>query len=219
MPSLSPFALAVAALALCITLPVPGAAEVQVYDKKTNVARVLEYKLGPEQKRAWRDFSRSCCYFGAYAINTERDLGFFVQGFNSRKMAISAAETGCAEFSRSEGANPKACRLYAFTVPTEVDVKDAAAAGLGVPAREGFIKLYQKNQSKTGYGAFAIASGRGWGASWDWPTRAEAKATAIAYCEADVAQTMAEIGPKAKDWVGKTGAGKCRVVHETAPQQ
>jgi hypothetical protein len=219
MPSLSPYTLAASALVFCLALTAPGSAEVQLFDKKTNVARVLEHKLGPDQSRTWRAFARACCYFGAYAINTESDLGFFVQGFNSRKMAISAAEAGCAEFSRSEGANPKACRLYAFTVPAELDVKDAAAAGLGVPAREGFTKLYQKNQLKTGYGAFAMASGRGWGASWDWPTRAEAQATAIAYCEADVAQTVAEIGPKAKEWISKTGAGKCRVVHETAPQE
>lgn len=208
----------VAALALCVALPATATAEVQVFGKKTSVARVLEHKLGPDQARTWRQFARACCYFGAYAINTEGDLGFFVQGFNSRKMAISAAEAGCAAFSRQEGANPKSCRLYAYSIPSEVNPKDAGAAGLGVPAREGYEKVYRKNQTPTGHGAFAIAQASGWGASWDWPTRAEAQASAIAYCEAGVAQIVAEIGPKAGEWMRKTGAGKCRVVHETAPK-
>lgn len=202
----------------CLVVPSSSAeADPVVYGVKTKVARLFEHELGRDQTRSWQQFKRACCYFGAYAINTETDHGGFAQGFNSLKTAIDAAEVSCREVSKAEKVNPKACRLYAYSVPAEISATDRLASGLGIPARDGFLKMYQKKQTKTGYGAFAIGPARGWGASWNWPSKADAEATAIAQCQADIAIMVADIGPPAPQWVKAKGFDKCRIVHETAP--
>jgi hypothetical protein len=208
----------VLSLLSCLSVPTASAeADPVVYGAKTKVARLLEHKLGRDQTRSWQQFKRACCYFGAYTINTEADHGGFAQGFNSLKTAIDAAEVICREVSKAEGGNPKACKLYAYSFPAEISATDRLASGLGIPARNGFLKTYQKEQTKTGYGAFAIGPARGWGASWNWPSKADAKAAAIAQCQADIAITVADIGPPAPEWVKAKGLDQCRIVHETTP--
>lgn len=208
----------VLSLLSCLSVPTASAeADPVVYGAKTKVARLLEHKLGRDQTRSWQQFKRACCYFGAYTINTETDHGGFAQGFNSLKTAIDAAEVICREVSKAEGGNPKACKLYAYSFPAEISATDRLASGLGIPARNGFLKTYQKEQTKTGYGAFAIGPARGWGASWNWPSKADAKAAAIAQCQADIAITVADIGLPAPEWVKAKGLDQCRIVHETTP--
>lgn len=193
-------------------------ADVPVFGEETKTVRVSEHELQPLQTRAYREFRKDCCYFGAFSINQASDVGFFVHGFNSVAIAIEAAEKGCREVSRLENVSPDACRLYAYSLPSEVAPTDRKAAGLGLPAREMFTKAYQNKQTRTGYGAFAIGPARGHGASWNWSTPDEARKAALAHCQADVARLIAEIGPAAVDWAREARADSCKVIHETGPQ-
>jgi hypothetical protein len=121
----------------CLVVPTSSAeADPVVYGVKTKVARLFEHELGRDQTRSWQQFKRACCYFGAYAINTETDHGGFAQGFNSLKAAIDAAEVICREVSKAEKVNPKACKLYADSVPAEISAVrrvDGAPLGIGHP--------------------------------------------------------------------------------------
>ena len=193
-------------------------ADVPLFGEKAKTVRVSEHELQTLQTRAYREFRKDCCYFGAFAINQASDVGFFVHGFNSVAIAIEAAETGCREVSRLENVSPDACRLYAYSLPSEVAPTDRKAAGLGVPAREMFTKAYQNEQTKTGYGAFAISPARGHGASWNWTSPEEARKAALAHCQSGVAAIIADLGPAAVDWAKESKTDSCKIIHETAPQ-
>lgn len=193
-------------------------ADAPVFSEETKTVRVSAHELQTLQARAYREFRKDCCYFGAFAVNEASDVAFFVRGFNSVALAIDAAETGCREVSKLENVSPDTCRLYAYSLPGDVAPTDRRAAGLGLPAREMFTNAYQSRQTKTGYGAFAIGPARGHGASWNWSSPDEARKAALAHCQADVARIIAELGPTAVDWANKADVGSCRIAHETAPQ-
>lgn len=197
----------------------PVSAETSIFGADTKVVRLFEHELGSNQSQAYRVFRRNCCYFGAYVINTGSDHGFFTQGFNSTQTAIDAAELGCREVSKAENADPAECRLYAYSLPKEVAPTDRSAEGMGVPARDYFLSQYKRNQVRTRHGAFALGPARGYGASWNWPTAQQARETALAHCEADVAQAIAAAGPPARQWAKSSRLNECRIVHETTPEK
>lgn len=195
----------------------PVTAQTATFGTDTKVVRIFEHELGSNQSQAYRVFKKNCCYFGAFAINTGSDHGFFTQGFNSTQTAIDAAELGCREVSKAENADPAKCRLYAYSLPEEIAPTNRSAKGMGVPAREYFLSQYHENQIRTGYGAFALGPARGYGASWNWPTADQAREAALAHCEADIAQVIATVGPPARQWAKRNRLNECRIVHETAP--
>jgi hypothetical protein len=193
-------------------------ADVPVFAEKTKTVRVSEQELQTLQTRAYREFRKDCCYFGAFAINQTSDVAFFVRGFNSVALAIEAAEEGCREVSKLEDVSPDTCRLYAYSLPSDIAPTDRRAAGLGLPARDMFTNAYQSRQTKTGYGAFAVGPARGHGASWNWSSPDEARKAALAHCQAHVASIIADLGPAAVDWAKESKTDSCKIIHETAPQ-
>jgi len=80
------------------------------------------------------------------------------------------------------------CIAYGEMLPTDMSCNQHQASGLGQKTRALFLGEYQKQQTQTGYGAFAISGAYNSGSSFNWERAAEARDTALSFCESDFAK-------------------------------
>lgn len=186
-----------------------GAQDVQTFGNEAKTGHVEGVSLLPLQKSGYLKFRRSGGYFGAIYVNTETDAGFYVSGFHDLAKAHSAAKKGCSEFSRGEGT----CVLYAVTLPKEMPFDTVTAAGMGQESYQAYMNKYLANK-ETGHRAFAISGASQYGLSYGWDDAAEARETALAYCEAAVAKELAGLNIEGRRWAKAHGLTKCRIVDE-----
>jgi hypothetical protein len=192
-------ALAAMACAMPVQAQVSGAA--------AEVAREGGAVLQPLQKEGFTAFRRDRSYFGAFFRNDAADRSFWVSGFHGMAAAKAAAHKGCEVVSAGQGH----CVLYAVSYPRGGD-PNAENEGLGMVAGKALQGRYRDQQTATGYGAFAVSGASQYGMSWNWPDAAEAKASAIANCQAHVAHGMAQLNIEGRRWVRSQGLDECRVI-------
>lgn len=179
------------------------------------VVRSGVISLQPDQAWHFAEFLKSRSYFGAFYVNDTVDQAFYVQGFSNLGLARQSALKGCQILSKGQGK----CRAYGEMLPKGMSFARAEAAGLGAGVREAFIGDYQSRQKSDGFGAFAMSSASQYGVSFGWENEAEARATAISYCEAEVAKVLASLNIEGRAWVTSKGLTECRVVDVARPQE
>lgn len=194
-----------------LTLAAPAHAQPQTFGKATILAKVEDQKLSKEQKQGFNNFRKNKTYFGAYYVSLDGTEGFFVKNFNSLEIAKRAAKKGCEIVSM--GSN---CRLYAVMVPKGID-PNGDAEGLGAEASRAFALDYPAQQIAGTHGAFAISRAAVFGYSFGWDSRAEARATAVSYCQAGVAKLLAKLTIEGRKWAQSQGYTTCVVVDEIGP--
>lgn len=202
------------AAALACTSPATAQAleAIPTYGTSSVVGVVPDLALSPVQKRGLREFRRTKSYFGALYVSKDGKAYQHFINFHDLARAKQATKAGCEIVS---GGNP--CVLAAVSVPKGVDPNSKKAHGL---SRFGLhdLKKYRKSQRAGTYGAFALSSSAHQGYSFGWPNEAEARAAAIAFCDASVAQDFAYLGIKGRKYARANGFDKCHVV-DTTPAQ
>lgn len=201
-------------LIAALTLSAGGAqSEVQTFGNKVRLVKTSTVKLTKKQKIGLSDFRRNKAYFGAFYINTAEDTGYWVRNFHVLENAKKAAKTGCRYYSKI---SKDTCVLYALILPRDMDPATKNAAGLSQGSLKFFEGKYRKKQAraKQPYGAFAINGANNSGAAWGKETAAEARSTALAWCEAGAARLKAQLNIFGRKWAEKSGMDRCRIVDE-----
>ncbi len=206
------------ALILTVVLPVIGnAADLKKFDKSIRIIKVSDIKLSRDQKNNLRGFRNTKRYFGAFAINPQSDISFWTRDFSSLNAAKKSALKGCEIYSKNdENDNPadtKKCLLHTISVPKGISVNDDNAMGLSSSALKSFNGRYQSKQKANKFGAFAHNQGPNFGMSWNYKSEAEARETALSYCEAGVARDRTQFDSEARAFAKSTGFDKCEIVH------
>ena len=168
--------------------------------------------LTSDQRSSFRDFKRGSGYFGAFYIDRSSDVSFWWQEAHNLETAKAGALKGCQVV-----ANSKNCVLYAVLLPKGMDLNTRQAGGLSQEAYTEYTGSYKSNQIEGRYGAIAISGASEVGVSWNWANEAEARATAIAYCEKEVAAELAELNIEGRAWVKQRNLHNCSVVEVTGP--
>lgn len=190
----------------------PVSADPTVFGKRSDLFVASKEKLNPKSQKHYSKFKNGKSYFGAFYFSPQAGQSYFVKNFHDLRAAKLAAKNGCRLLSGKAN-----CILYAVSVPKGIDPNGKATKGLGHAAGSYFKGGFKKEQIAGKYGAFAISGGAEFGATWGWVSAKEARASAIAYCETDLAKQMAVFDIKTRNWFKSSGLAKCRVVHTTGP--
>ncbi|EBA16623.1 hypothetical protein RSK20926_02424 [Roseobacter sp. SK209-2-6] len=185
------------------------------FGPEVSVVRSDAITLKPNQARHFAGFLKQQSYFGAFYVNDTVDFSFHVKGFSDLNLARQAALKGCQVVSKGQGT----CRAYGEMLPRGMAPDTREASGLGSGARATFLGAYQKKQRAEGYGAYAISPAYQAGMSFGWADEAEARATAISYCEAEVAQALTGLNIEGRAWAKSKGLTRCKVVDVTTPAE
>lgn len=105
-----------------------------------------------------------------------------------------------------------------FSVPKGVDPNGRDVRGLGLWALRDF-GTYTTKQVADGYGAFAVSVSAHQGYAHGWQNEAEARATAIAFCQAAVARDLTTLGIEGRTFARAKGYDECRVIDVTRPAE
>lgn len=183
-------------------------AEPADFGQGTKIGRVdtlpeLPVKLRP----MYRKFRSEVRYFSAFAVHFEKQIGFYIQNFHEAGRARAAALEGCRLYAQADG-----CVIYAVAMPESLPVDQSRASGLSEHAADDFNTVYRENRKPGTYAAFAISGASHHGYGHDYATAADAKDTALAYCQIGVASDMAELGPEARKFARARGWQNCKVV-------
>jgi hypothetical protein len=200
-------------LALAPALPVM--ADTPISTAKATIGKDPAATLLPIQKRIFTDFRSERSHFGAYARNIAEDTSYWVRNFSDLGKARAAALKGCDVLSTS-GVKGK-CTIYAVMVPKGMDVSTTNARQLGREAAQVFTGSYRSKQVEGRYGAFASSPSSAYGTSWNWPNAAEARATALAYCEANALIDLASLNIEGRTWAKRNGLATCDIVDVFGP--
>lgn len=187
-----------------------SAADPVLFGDGHRVGVVQGVEVSSDQRSSFRDFKRETGYFGAFYIDRSSDYSFWVQNFHNLGTAKDVGLKGCQIVSG--GGN---CALYAVVVPKGMDLATPTAQGLSQEAYSEYTGAYRTRQTEGRYGAIAVSGAAEVGVSWNWQNEAEARATAIAYCEKEVAAELAELNIEGRAWVKRRGLDTCRVVEST----
>ena len=185
------------------------------FGPEISVIRSDAITLKPKQARHFAGFLKRKNYFAAFYVNDAVDEAFSVWGFADLNLARQAALKGCQEVSKGQGT----CRAYSEMLPKGMAPSTKSAFGLGKGNREVFLGAYQEAQKAEGYGAFAISPAYQFGYSFGWVNEAEARATAVSYCEAGVAEALAGLNIEGRAWARSKGLTRCKVVDVTRPAE
>lgn len=185
------------------------------FGPEISVVRSEAITLKPKQARHFAGFLKQQSYFGAFYVNDTIDFSFHVKGFSDLSLARQAALKGCQIVSKGQGT----CRAYGEMLPRGMAPETREAPGLGTGVRATFREAYQEKQRADGYGAFAIPTAYQAGMSFGWAGEAEARATAISSCEAEVAQVLTGLNIEGRAWAKSKGLTRCQVVDVTAPAE
>lgn len=199
-----------AALSICLALPLV-AEQPRVYGPEHTYASVADVTLTREQRRHYNEFKNRKAYFGAFYAAAEGDGSFYTYSYHNLNTAKAVAKRGCEAYAQGP------CTFYGVAVPEGVDPNETFASGLGAITAHDLQGVYRDMQTTTGYGAFAISGAGDHGYSHDWPNMAEARATALAYCEAEVAEEMTNIRIEDRRWARANGLTTCRVIDTYTP--
>ncbi len=199
-----------AALTLCVGA---GAAADQpkVFGPKHTYATVEDVTLTRAQRSHYNQFRNRKAYFGAFYAAAEGDFSFYTYSYHNLNTAKAVAKRGCEAYVQGP------CNFYGVAVPEGVDPNSTTVGGLGAITAHDFQGVYRDKQTSTGYGAFAISGAGDHGYSHGWPNMAEARATAIAYCELEVAEEMTNVRIKDRAWARANGLTTCRVIDTYTP--
>lgn len=197
-----------ACVALCTSLALPATAEVTDFGQGTQIGTVAGTpELGRDAKRVIRQFNRKARYFGAVAAHPDTQEVFWVYNFHSVSEARAAALKGCAEFAQAEG-----CQIYGVAMPESLPLDQSSAIGMGEEAADAFNTVYQEYREPGKYAAFAISGANHYGFGNAYDTAADAKDSALSYCQRGVARDMPEIGPRGREFARARGYDTCRVI-------
>lgn len=178
------------------------------FGQGTHVGRVTGLPALPgDLHRLYTRFKREANYFAAMAVHFEKGYGYYIQNFHDAGRARAAALEGCRQGAGAEG-----CVIYAVAMPETLPVDQSTARGLSEVAAQSYNSDYRKYRKPGTYAAFAIsgASHHGYGSAY--ATEADARDSAIAYCNVYVAKDMARLGPRARDFTRARGWQTCKVV-------
>lgn len=171
-------------------------------------------ELGRDARKQVTIFRRKARYFGALAANPDTQHVYYVFNFFDIAKAREAALEGCRQISEAKG-----CRIYAVAMPQSLPVNQARASGLSEEASITVHGRYQEHRKPGKFSAFAISGSSHFGFANAYDTAADAKDTALAYCNRGVAADMADIGPRGREFARARGYNRCRVIHiEQAPE-
>ncbi len=177
----------------------------------TQVGRVSGLPELPHSlRKSYAEFRRGMSYFGAYAVHFEEEVFFWVRDFHSAGRARAAALEGCKQLSEQQG-----CVIYAVSIPETLPIDQSQADGLGRLASDAFKTVYQENRQPGSYAAFAISGASHYGYANADASAADARDTALAYCQRGVAGDLASIGPRGREFVRNRKWEACRVVDVT----
>lgn len=203
--------IASAATALALLTTAPAQAEPTLFIGKARLGTVQGMELTPAQRSVFRNFRAAKSYFGAFYIRPGTDFSGNTLNFHSLDAARSAARQIC---ETTAGAP---CTLYAVTYPAGTDPNTPGLSGLSQPAQEDFRGPYQTQQIDGKFGAFAINGANGYGYAFGWENAAEARASAIEFCNADSSQTLAHVTIEGRKWARERDLHICRVVDVHTP--
>lgn len=204
----------VTTLICSLMLTAPASSDPKLFGNAVTMGIVADIKLTQEQQRTLKWYRSNKAYFGAFYVAPQTEHHFWTRNFHSLKNAKQAAKAGCEITSKGIP-----CILYAVQYPKGIDPNAPVAVGLGQETARDFLRKYPKRHKDGKYGAFAINGGADYGYSSGWDNAAEAKETALAYCAASSAKTMAALGIQGRKWVTSKGLDKCQVVDVHVPPQ
>lgn len=197
----------VSTIGLLIAAP-PLAAQPTDFGQGTQIGRVESLpKLPSSLQPLYNTFRNEVRYFAAFAVHFEKEKGFFIQNFHDAGRARAAALEGCRLVAQASG-----CVIYAVAMPESLPVDQSKASGLSELAASQFNMEYSEHRDAGTYAAFAISGASHEGYGYNYTTAADAKDTAIAYCQIGVARDMAELGPDARKFARARGWQHCKVV-------
>jgi hypothetical protein len=211
MHKLSLTVLTLAAIAVAITVSSADTAPLATFGKKVSIGTVPDLALSPIQKEGLRGFRNMKAYFGALYVSRDgTSYQHFVNWHDLDKVKV-AARKGCEIASLG---NP--CVLAAVSVPKGMDPNGENARGLGSWAQRD-LAVYRKRQVDGRYGAFAVSGSAHQGFSNDWVNEAEARDTALAFCEAAVANDLTTLGIEGRAFARAQGYDTCEIIEATGP--
>ncbi|QUJ75129.1 hypothetical protein KDD17_08800 [Sulfitobacter albidus] len=201
--------LLLSSLLACLIAPLPVLAQPTDFGQGTQVGRVEGIgPLTPEMARVYRSFRREARYFAAMAVNMDSGVAFWIQNFHDAGRARAGALEGCDVISlRKPG-----CAIYAVAMPESLPIAQSRATGLSEEAADALATVYTERRIPGTYAAFAISGISHFGYADAELTEADARDTAIAYCNRGLAADMAELGPDGRRFARARGWDKCRVI-------
>lgn len=197
-------------LAVCTLAPQAHADRLELFGPAVTVGVVQGLTLSPAQKEGLRHFKRQKSYFGAMYVSQDGKSYQHYFNWHSLKRVKQATRQSCEQLSQDT------CVLAAVSVPKGLDPNMPDLTGFGSSAAREMID-YRTQQVAGTYGAFAVSGSAHEGYSYGWDSEAEARATAIAYCQIGVVKDLAPLGIEGRKFAVKQGYNICRVTHITTP--
>lgn len=121
-------------------------------------------------------FAATPNYHGAFAVGSDNAYGWS-DNYTSRDLADRAALAWCA-------ANGSDCRVVARIGPSQ-DHRFGA-----LPLSRSLARELEAFAAYPGFKALAVSDVGAWGSSWNYKTRADARASAVARCESNLVKPV-----------------------------
>lgn len=193
------------AIALAIVVPTSAKAAPVIYPDAAQILRYSQAALAPQAQRTL-DWLRSSNYFGAMYVDSGSGRAFAVRGYNNVQGAIAVARGWC----RAEATG--ACRLYATLTPTGFQGKRSSPDGLAQKLANYYRNSYLAQVTMDSHGAFAVSGISQVGASWRYPTAADADAVALDFCHSNVEKGLAKARPAVRRAAERAHLTRCHIV-------
>lgn len=198
---------------LMALIAAPGVAEVKVYPLGSETRLYSEAKLGKHSQKYFRDFKKDALYFGAFYVNSEEDVSWYLTGMPSIKDAERIALTECER--ESKGKNR--CKLYALLVPKGFPAGAQDGGGVSEPSAKTFHKDYLKNVKPGKYAALVQNGMGGSGFAWGYDSAEDAIDRATLHCQANLSTYLTTFSREARNNIKKLGLATCSIIDKRGP--
>lgn len=179
--SLFRFFLVLVQCTILVATPV-SAQEFKDYGKGSKIVKQAKISLKSGQAKGFRLFRKNAAYFGAMAINKNRDVVAWFRHFNSLEAVRYTALLNCQEQSKDIGAAPSDCVLYASIIPKSLNSSTHKAKGFPEKLHD-YEQRYRQEQRPGLFGAHATSDAGGGGFSEWKSTEQAATKLALKTCE------------------------------------